>query len=428
VPDPYTGAHERRHGRENEAREMATTTQESQAPVTALSGPRRSGAVPSRASIAAADIAALEQAKRDDQVTFNDVARAWFHVCDEQLPHAQRERCQELFPELLSAFGTPRGGIFTGCFCQNVRVAAALTDIQRAALLGESMPSASKTGEADDEGDDERNRLAAWRRRRREARRELNAASSSALHIEFAYGDPVDPKARAILFRCLDLHYRAIEFLTPKPRKLCMRMIMGVVSSLLGTLDQRSADGKPACLETLEIESLEAVIEQTHGYYDRSAQRQAQIEYFIGMAAGLALLVGGLLALGMTTHASFASEALLATPLAGGLGAFVSVLARMTRGQLVLSYESGRTIMRLLGLIRPLLGALFGAAGYVLLQGGLLSIQALGNDAELSYIGLAFISGFSERFAQDMLARAPGAAVAPAAVSAAGATVAPARR
>jgi hypothetical protein len=40
----------------------------------------------------------------------------------------------------------------------------------------------------------------------------------------------------------------------------------------------------------------------------------------------------------------------------------------------------------------------------------------------------AFVSGFSERFAQDMLARAPGATVAPAAVSAAGATVAPARR
>ena len=398
--------------------------QESQAPVTALSGPRRRGEGPSRASVAGADIAALEQAKRDDQVTFNDVARAWFHVCDEQLPDAQRERCQALFPDLLSAFGTPRGGIFTAYFCRHVRVAAALTDIQRAAVLGESLPSATGTGAPDGE----RDRLATWPQRRREARRQLNAASSSALHIELAYGDPVDPKARAILFRCLDLHYRAIEFLTPKPRKVCMRMIMGVVSSLLGTLDRRSADGKPACLETLEIESLEAVIEQARGYYDRSAQRQAQIEYFIGMAAGLALLVGGLFALGIPTGETFGSEALLATPLAGGLGAFVSVLARMTRGQLLLSYESGRMIMRLLGLTRPLLGALFGVAVYVLLQGGLLSIQALGNDAELSYIGLAFVAGFSERFAQDMVARAPGATVAPAAVSAAGATVAPARR
>jgi len=403
---------------------MATTTHDSPAEVTALNGSRRSGAGPSRACVVAADIGALEQSQRDDQVTFNDVARAWFHVCDDQLPPAQRERCQRLFPELLSAFGTPRGGVFTAYFCEHVRVAAALTDIHRAALLGESLPHVSDTAEADAD-DRTRHRLSAWLRRRRRARCEANAASSSALHIEFAHGDPVDPKARAILFRCLDLHYRAIEFLTPKPRKVCMRMIMGVVSSLLGTLDQRSAGRRPARLEAHEVESLETVIEQARAYYDRSAQRQAQIEYFIGMAAGLALLVGGLFALGTSAHASFGGETLMATPLAGGLGAFVSVLARMTRGQLQLSYESGRTIMRLLGLIRPLLGGLFGAAVYVLLAGGLLAIQTPGNNAELSFIGLAFISGFSERFAQDMVTRVPGATVAPAAVSAAGATVAP---
>jgi hypothetical protein len=404
---------------------MATTIHEGSAAVTALSGPRRSVA-PSRASVSAADIGALEQSQRDGQVTFNDVARAWFHVCDDELRDAQRARCEELFPQLLSAFGRPRGGVVTAYFCEHVRIAAALTDIRHAALLGESLPDTTEPGAAARGDRDDGNRLAGWWRQRQEARRDLNTASSSALHIECADGDPVDARARAILFRCLDLHYLAIEFLTPKPRKVCMRMIMGVVSSLLGTLDERRARGEPACLDPHEVESYEHVIDQARSCYDRSAQRQAQIEYFIGMAIGVALLVGGLFALGLLAHAHFGTEPLLYTPLAAGLGAFVSVLARMTRGQLRLSNESGRTIMRLLGLIRPLLGALFGAAIYVMVSGGLLTISPPkpGRDV-FFYLGIAFVAGFSERFAQDMVARAPGATAAPAAAPAAGATVAP---
>ena len=359
---------------------MATTT------LTALDEPP--APTPTSELVALADIGALEQSLRDDEVTFNDVARAWFHLCDGELPEALHERCEQLYPALLSAFAEPRGGVVTAYFCRHVRVAAALTDIHRAAELGESLPQNT----------------------RKDARRDRMAASSSAIHVECALGDPADASARAILFRCLDLHYRAIEFLTPKPRKICMRMIMGVVTSLLGILDARRCAGRPVCLEAHEVECLENVIEQARGYYDRSAQRQAQIEYFHGMAVGLLALATVLVALATAPGLHVDSVALLYTPLAAGLGAFVSVLARMTRGQLLLSYESGRTIMRLLGLIRPLLGGIFGAAVYVLIKGGLVTFDPPADKSELLfYVGIAFIAGFSERFAQDMVARAPGA-------------------
>jgi hypothetical protein len=364
---------------------MATTTQERPAPLAALDA--EPPASP-RGSVALADIGALDQALRDDEVTFNDVARAWFHLCDDDLPASVRERCELLYPALLSAFAEPRGGIVTAYFCRHVRVAAVLTDIHRAAELGESLPQNARA-----QGGHDR-----------------MSASSSAIHIECALGDPADAKARAILFRCLDLHYRAIEFLTPKPRKICMRMIMGVVTSLLGILDARRCSGRPVCLEGHEVECLENVIEQARGYYDRSAQRQAQIEYFLGMAVGLVVLGGALFVLANVPGIELDTVALLYTPLAAGLGAFVSVLARMTRGQLLLSYESGRTIMRLLGLIRPLLGGIFGAAVYVLIAGGLVTFNPPAEKSELLfYVGIAFIAGFSERFAQDMVARAPGA-------------------
>jgi len=369
---------------------MATTT------LTALDEPPAPAPAPAEL-VALADIGALERALRDDEVTFNDVARAWFGLCDGELPEPLRARCEQLYPALLSAFAEPRGGVVTAYFCRHVRVAAALTDIHRAAELGESLPGRAHDG----------------------APRDRMAASSSAIHVECALGDPADAHARAILFRCLDLHYRAIEFLTPKPRKICLRMIMGVVTALLGILDERGCGGRPVCLEAHEVQCLEGVIEQARGYYDRSAQRQAQVEYFVGMGAGLLALVGMLVALALLPGAPIDAVALLYVPLAAGLGAFVSVLARMTRGQLLLSYESGRTIMRLLGFIRPLLGAIFGAAVYVLIEGGLVTFDPPAEKSRLLfYMGIAFIAGFSERFAQDMVARAPGGAGAPSAARA----------
>lgn len=381
-------------------------TQQTPAVVTPLDGHRDDDTPAQSRGPVAADIAALEQVLHDGHVTFHAVARAWFHLCDDSLPDAYRDRCELLFPALLSAFGEPRGGIITAYFCKHVRIAAALTDIQTAAQLGESPPVAGQAKEPTRAG----RRLDRWRA----ARSERIAASSSAIHVECAMGDPTDAKAREILFSCLDIHYRAIEFLQPKPRKVCMRMIMGVVTSLLGSLDERKASGGPAVSpDPDEIACMNGVLDHARRYYERSAHRQAQIEYFLGMALGIALLGGFFASIAVIWGVQFGTEPLLYTSIAAGLGAFVSVLARMTRGQLVLTYESGKTIMRLLGAIRPLLGALFGAAVYVLLAGGMLTITPTNGNEAYYYLGIAFLAGFSERFAQDMIAKTPGADAPP---------------
>jgi hypothetical protein len=385
---------------------MASTPQTPTA-VTALDD-RRGDSSPTcrpRGAVAA-DISGLEQVLEDGHVTFNAVARVWFHLCDDSLSDADHQRCERLFPALLSAFGEPRGGIITAYFCKHLKIAAALTDIHTAAKLGET-PPAAESGEAlapKGPGD-----------RLRAARHGRIGASSSAIHVECAMGDPVDPKARELLFRCLDVHYRAIEFLQPKPRKVCMRMLMGVITSLLGSLDEREVHGRPAVgADPEEIECLNGMLDQARRYYERSAHRQAQIEYFLGMGLGTLLLSAFFVVMALIGDARLDTEPLLYTSLAAGLGAFVSVLARMTRGQLVLSYESGRTIMRLLGGIRPMLGALCGTAVYVLLASGMLTIAPPSNGKEAYYfLGIAFLAGFSERFAQDMIAKTPGAEAAP---------------
>ena len=94
--------------------------------------------------------------------------------------------------------------------------------------------------------------------------------------------------------------------------------------------------------------------------------------------------------------------------LGGATGAVVSVMARMSSGGLKLTPESGRKTIRVLGFMRPVLGAVFGAVLYVLLDGGLVDVinPPSGDSGKLAfYAGLGFISGFSERFAQDVIAQ-----------------------
>jgi hypothetical protein len=94
------------------------------------------------------------------------------------------------------------------------------------------------------------------------------------------------------------------------------------------------------------------------------------------------------------------------TLIAGALGSVVSVLVRMTRGRLQLDYEAGKSVLRLLGAVRPFVGAVFASALILLVEGGLLPLKIPDESTQRTAfaLGLAFLAGFSERWAQDMLA------------------------
>jgi hypothetical protein len=341
-----------------------------------------------------AQIAVLERALDDGLVTFHDVAAAWFLLCDDDTEDDERARLERLYPELRAAFEAPRGGIITACFCEHVRLAAALTDIRRAAELGEGLPK-------------EEAHPSRW------AHGVRASASSSAIHLESRCGEPEDEGAKALLYRCVDLHYRALEFLTPKPRKICMRMAFAIISAVLGELDDRAA---AAGSEPLELTCLQAELAKAEAYYERSAQRQAQLTYFAGMSLVtlVFVLAAGALALALP---GALTRPLPAAALAGAAGAVVSVLFRMSRGQLGLNHEFGGATVRLLGGSRTALGALLGAAVYVLLSGGILPMPQGAHGHLLAFFaGSAFLAGFTERLIPDAVGSGPGAGRARAAV------------
>ena len=224
------------------------------------------------AMAAESDLEAFRYAHWRGTVTFHDVAASWFHMSDPNLSDDLRTEFKTLFPGLLDAFAEPRKGIITAYFCRHIRVAAALTDIGHAAGAPEGVPEATlkgpppagivplleenapaeTNGHADPRASGHRWRkrrtreyeVSFWRRLMPGGPRVFDPApaASSAIHIEPTFGDPEDWKAKEILFQCLHLHYKALEFLAPQPRKICLRMIFGVITTLLGTLDHRQLE------------------------------------------------------------------------------------------------------------------------------------------------------------------------------------------
>jgi hypothetical protein len=399
------------------------------------------------AMAAESDLEAFRYAFWRGTVTFHDVAASWFHMSDPNLPDDLRAQFKELFPGLLDAFAEPRKGIITAYFCRHIRVAAALTDIGHAAGAPEGVPEAELKGpppagivslldedeevevEAESNGHgDPRAKRHLWRaRRKREQevpfwRRLLPGgpaifdpapAASSAIHIEPIFGDPEDWKAKEILFQCLHLHYKALEFLAPQPRKICLRMIFGVITTLLGTLDHRQLERdsgnlpvRPFGADPGEVETLQRELKQAQAYYESSAQRQAQLEYLVGMVMFLGLAVAGTALIGIFTP--LLDEAATVSVLGGAAGAVVSVMNRMTSGSLKVRPEAGKKTIRALGFMRPVIGATFGAVIYLFLDGGIVQVVSPPDGgANLAfYAALGFISGFSERFAQDVIAQA----------------------
>ena len=405
---------------------------------------RRNGALPHDAAVSRScqrletqgELHACREAMRVGRVTFHDVATAWFAMCDHTLSEQERAAFADLYPTLREEFARPRGGIVTAYFCRQLRVAAALTSSDRAARN----PEGVITGRDESQPQSTPEQPKPDRSRRDRLRSLVNVvvhgqllspprASSSAIHIESLFGDPEEWEAKTVLFKCKELHDRALEYLIPKPRNICMRKIFGVITALLGSLDsQRLAAGasRGARLSPAALAALHHELQDACRYLDRSMQRQAQLEYFVGMLWGWGAVVAafGLFVLGSVLAGSMdlVDEPLMLSALAGGLGAVVSVMQRMTSGRLRLVAEDGKRAIRILGGIRPVLGAILGVVLYVLLGGGLLPFEKEPPGVEhLQYyvVGLAFIAGFSERFAQDMITGAAGGVQAGSRVTAA---------
>lgn len=172
-----------------------------------------------------ADLAVYANALWNGRVTFHDVAEAWFKGFDPSLSDIEQQAFKETFPSLLDSFAEARGGVLTAYFGRNVQIAAVLTDVARAS----AGPAIAQRREP---GPMVREVLPGWQPPPNEKRQSAPTAAptaSAAIHIEPPFTWSGDERASKLALQCLDLHFRALEYLARQPRIICLRMILGLL-------------------------------------------------------------------------------------------------------------------------------------------------------------------------------------------------------
>jgi hypothetical protein len=207
------------------------------------------------------------------------------------------------------------------------------------------------------------------------------------------------PAIAAQLHRCDDIAVHAQAVLTGVRQRICLQLVAASAAHLLSVVDGPHEPEEIQHVVDMEDKRL-AKIEK---YYRDAANGQAQIAYFAGMAvvAGLIALIAPLLIWAADWHTG------LTALIAGAIGAVVSVTQRINHGDFDLDYDVGRSYAFFLGGLRPLIGGSLAVVITFAISAGLLHLPLSGADPssnqKLGLVVVAFIAGFSERWAQDTI-------------------------
>lgn len=220
-------------------------------------------------------------------------------------------------------------------------------------------------------------------------------------HRESDWATKNAPEVAAELHRCDALAVRGRAVLTGVRQHICLELVVACAANLLSLVDARARSGdKTKTAEALDHEH--DAIGKVESYYCNAANGQAQLVYFAGIAT-VTIVLGGLAAVWLSV--SWASP--VAALVAGALGAVVSVIQRINSGKFELEYDVGGPYTFFLGGLRPLIGGVFAMAITFAFSGGLLQLPVASGETtdhrHLALLVLAFLAGFSERWAQDAL-------------------------
>jgi hypothetical protein len=245
----------------------------------------------------------------------------------------------------------------------------------------------------------------------------VGAQSGAQIHRATDWETRDYPEVTAALHEADGLAVRCREILRGTAQRVALTHIWGSEVSLLGVLEQHGGVDRDMAKHIADaLLEFRHRLREADAYYRQAAARTTQIFYFWGMIVGVFLIA--LLTSAVAIGVHFLLEwsnlkpdantfALVLTAVsAGGLGACISAMWRISSGTFSADYEAGSTHARTIGSFRPFIGAIFGLGLYVALRAGFLpTLQAESNDFYLAAF-LAFLGGFSERLAPDVFAKA----------------------
>ena len=211
------------------------------------------------------------------------------------------------------------------------------------------------------------------------------------------------PDVAEQIHRCDELAIRASQVLSGIRRRICLQLVMTSAAHLLSFVDARAAHERARSVLKQEKDAIDA----TMAYYCAAANGQAQIVYFAAIAA-VAVALGLFALFGELVDPSARDRPgrrLLRLHRRRRSGAVVSVVQRINSGQFNLTYDVGRPY----GVSRWLApGARRRLRARSLLRGDewsptVFEIPDAGTERLFTFLVIAFLAGFSERWAQDTL-------------------------
>ena len=218
------------------------------------------------------------------------------------------------------------------------------------------------------------------------------------------------PPIADVLFACETLAIKVSEGLQYTSESVAMRRIVAVASELLGHIDR--TDGRPGPDDAQKVaDRQQRELAQISVYYHEAGVRIGRMVYTQGMLIGgfvMAALAGAVIALLTLFDVltwGHALQALVVAYTLGSVGAFVSVLQRMSGDKFRVHYDLGKRNLYMLGSFRPVLGAVFGVFTYLVFASDVLlqTTPPEGDNAFYYYGALAFVAGFSERFTRVLI-------------------------
>ena len=253
------------------------------------------------------------------------------------------------------------------------------------------------------------------------ARHVMRRTPSMRFHAATDWKTSRSPGIATLLQDCQTLAIRVGEVLTGTSQWIATRWIMSVASFLLARCDAeppRLQDKRRTAATTHARTYAAPKLRTIESYYLKAAEKRARMVYvwgmvqgIIGFAALIAIVSGYLAATSRPSLHDAGAQQLAATIAAGGVGALISVLLRMDERRtstFKIDAEIGGRAVRRLGLFRTTVGAILATAVFCALKAGLVQQIKLpsGTTAIYFYMVVAFLSGFSERWAQIVLGSA----------------------
>ena len=222
------------------------------------------------------------------------------------------------------------------------------------------------------------------------------------------------PEIANVLHTCETLGVRVREVLGGTSERIAMQWILAIAGHLLGFVD-REERAKDRRQEQRLVARKRNELAKVEAYYHRAGEKLGRIVYFWGMMSGIVAvaIVGALVALllwattGLDPDDS-TTQYLFASYTMGAVGALVSVVTRMTssKSKFDLDFEVGRRQLHRLGSFRPVIGAVSALVVFFAMKADLFQVLPDQQESIYLYAVVAFVAGFSERWADVIFGRA----------------------